>query len=255
MRPPATCMHRPPAAHAQVRCSRCATAAASVRPWTSSLERIRETWTQAVFSAMNSAAPIWRLVAPWATSGEHLALARRSARTDPPDRGAVAVAPSVPLARAARARRRPAAPRRSASGPRRRASATRAARPLPAPPRRRSAAAVALAGRDLALGLAPARHAPPGRGGSIDSHACRRLGPLRALPRPRARAISALAYASRACSTGPPPASTAASSRSMWIRARASASRAPGGLAQVPGALRAVGLDRDRRRRSRARSG
>ena len=32
------------------------------------LARIRETCTLAVFSAMNSAAPIWRLVAPSATS-------------------------------------------------------------------------------------------------------------------------------------------------------------------------------------------
>ena len=50
------------------RCSRCATAAAWVRLLTPSFERIRETCTLAVFSAMNSAAPIWRLVAPSATS-------------------------------------------------------------------------------------------------------------------------------------------------------------------------------------------
>ena len=46
------------AAGHQPRCSRCATAAAWVRLRTPSLLRIRETWTLAVFSAMNSAAPI-----------------------------------------------------------------------------------------------------------------------------------------------------------------------------------------------------
>ena len=48
----------PEAQPAQPRCSRCATAAAWVRLRTPSLLRIRETWTLAVFSAMNSAAPI-----------------------------------------------------------------------------------------------------------------------------------------------------------------------------------------------------
>src|SRR5947209_4318492 len=53
---------------AQVRCSRCAIAAAWVRLCTPSLLRIRDTWTLAVFSAMNSAAPICRFVAPSAIS-------------------------------------------------------------------------------------------------------------------------------------------------------------------------------------------
>ena len=47
---------------------RWATAAASVRPRTSSLVRIRETCTLAVFSAMNRRSPISRFVAPAATS-------------------------------------------------------------------------------------------------------------------------------------------------------------------------------------------
>ena len=47
---------------------RWATAAASVRLRTSSLERIRDTWTLAVFSAMNRRSPISRLVAPETTS-------------------------------------------------------------------------------------------------------------------------------------------------------------------------------------------
>jgi len=56
------------AAAGQSRCSRCATAAAWVRLRTPSLLRIRDTCTLAVFSAMYSAAPICRLVAPSATS-------------------------------------------------------------------------------------------------------------------------------------------------------------------------------------------
>ena len=48
--------------------TRWATAAASVRERTSSLERIRETWTDAVFSAMYRAAPISRFVLPFARS-------------------------------------------------------------------------------------------------------------------------------------------------------------------------------------------
>ncbi len=50
------------------RCIRCATAAACVRLRTPSLARIRDTCTLAVFSAMNSAAPICRFVAPSAIS-------------------------------------------------------------------------------------------------------------------------------------------------------------------------------------------
>ena len=46
---------------------------------TSSLDRIRETCTLAVFSAMNSCAPISRLVAPPGEQGEHLQLARGEA--------------------------------------------------------------------------------------------------------------------------------------------------------------------------------
>ena len=64
----ATCSPRP---------RRCATAAASVRLRTSSLARMRDTCTLAVFSAMKSCAPISRFVAPPATQREHLALARR----------------------------------------------------------------------------------------------------------------------------------------------------------------------------------
>jgi hypothetical protein len=60
----------PPAAHAAHRSSprRWATAAASPRPATPSLARIRETWTLAVLGVMNSSWPIWRLVRPAATS-------------------------------------------------------------------------------------------------------------------------------------------------------------------------------------------
>ena len=54
--------------HCLSRPSRWATAAASPRPATPSLARIRETWTLAVLGVINSAWPICRLVRPSATS-------------------------------------------------------------------------------------------------------------------------------------------------------------------------------------------
>src|SRR5215216_4269191 len=60
----------PPAAHAAHRSSprRWATAAASPRPATPSLARIRDTWMLAVFSVVDRSPTICRLVRPAATS-------------------------------------------------------------------------------------------------------------------------------------------------------------------------------------------
>jgi hypothetical protein len=107
-------------AHCWSRPSRCATAVASPRPATPSLARSWETWRLAVFSVMNSAWPIYRLVRPSARSA--------STSASRPACG-VARRPGV-LRPAGSARRqsrrdRPAAPRPPRAAPRHRSGSDR----------------------------------------------------------------------------------------------------------------------------------
>ena len=151
---------QPPAATAtrQARCSRCATAAACVRPCTPSLARIRETWTLAVFSAMYRAAPIWRLVAPSASSARTC----RSRGVRPKGSASASSARPPPLPLAAR-RRPPTSDAEVQPGAlAQRAHLARPATPNRAPPRpparrRPPRRAGTVVGADERLGLAPAR--------------------------------------------------------------------------------------------------
>ena len=129
---------------------RCATAAASVRLRTSSLERMRETWTLAVFSAMNSSAPISRLVAPRASSPRTWRSRGVRPNGSSPAPSAAGSSPSA-AASSTRSRARAARPSSSATSP---ADASRRARGegrLEARGR-----GLAVAGGDVRLGLAPA---------------------------------------------------------------------------------------------------
>src|SRR5215207_3663559 len=67
--------------HRLSRPSRWAIAAASPRPATPSLARIRDTWTLAVLGVMNSAWPICRLVRPSATRASTSVSRRVSPKT------------------------------------------------------------------------------------------------------------------------------------------------------------------------------
>ena len=121
---------------------------------TSSLARIRDTWTLAVFSAMKSCAPIWRFVAPRGDEREDLALARGEAEgvLGGPGSPSPSDAPSPSRRRRSR-RRRAGAPARR--GPRSRPSAiprraggrSRARRRRPGGRSRSSAATSASASR------------------------------------------------------------------------------------------------------------
>ena len=92
---------------------RWATAPASPRLLTSSLARIRETWTLAVFSLMNSSSPIWRFVRPAATR-----LSTSRSRGGQAERGVRGPARASRSLRAIRVRRASASiSRRSGSAP------------------------------------------------------------------------------------------------------------------------------------------
>ena len=201
--------------------------------------RIRETCTLAVFSAMNSAAPIWRLVAPCATSAS--TWRSRGVRPNGSSGRRARSRYGRPLGRQRRLERAaaPADERRQLVGQPPRSEPL--ARPSSAAPAA-SAAAVAVAGLDLRLGLAPARDRR--RVGALDRVPVARRGApqrRRRCARARARAPPSRPPA-RPARPGRPPAPPP-SSAAAWIRARATASRSLGSLAQVARALGDVGLD------------
>ena len=171
------------------------------RDRTSSLERMRETWTLAVFSAMNSSAPISRLVAPPATS----ASTWRS-------RG---VRPNVSSSSA----RRPPARRR---------------------PRRRPPAQPGPRGEALDLAAQPAGAEPHGdRVGRARRLRSRPRGrPRRRAPRPRASACAPPARGARPRPTRRP---RARSRRVAGVRRRGRPRRAAPAAARTrPGRVRAA---------------
>ena len=171
---------------------RCAAVAASTRERTPSLARIRETWTLAVFSEMNSVSPISRLVCPSATSARTVSSrsvsprrstsgsseaasgrrsrattrARRRARRPRPPAAARAASRRSRRPRAAR-RPRPRGRRRRRSAPRPGASGrSRARTALPSAAKRSAAAAQRARGR-APLGARELRGAQRVEGGRL----------------------------------------------------------------------------------------
>ena len=114
--------------------------AASTRERTPSLARMRETWTLAVFSEMNSVSPISRLVWPSASSSR--TVSSRSVRPEAVDPGIVVGGASVVVASSAQ---------RARAGP----------GPRPRPPAAARAGLAATSAASRSASVAAARSAPP----------------------------------------------------------------------------------------------
>ena len=228
---------------------RWATAAASVRLRTSSLARIRETWTLAVFSAMKSESPISRFVRPSATRTR--TWRSRGVR---PNGSSWATAPRRAVGRraavgedaGARGRRAPSISPRSQPAPSLAATVVRAlgAPCSPRRGRRRRRAPRPRASACSAAGYGRSTRLPRLRRGLVRSAGSRvAVGARRARPR---------RCASHASSTGP-PSSAAAPVRAeveLGLQQRAAARLV---VAEVARALRPRRPRRRRRRRPRGR--
>ena len=195
---------------------RTATAAASVRERTSSLARMRDTCTLAVFSAMCSSRPISRLVAPPATSASTWRSRGVSPNGSPASRS---TGPGV-LGRAEQPQARPGGERLELGGEPLAAQLARRSQRVRGD--RRGGGAIVRAARAPRPRASARRRA--GRDAEASSQASAAAAHSAASSSPIARAYSASPLASSARSTGP-PASDVSRSRPTCSSARFSATR------------------------------